>query len=543
MKKVSCLYVEDETAHQARFALAIETAWTRLRPKIPIDISFANSPEEALPKLRSGTFNLLIVDVLFKADKVEKIPRGLHLITRVRQEFGQGIAIVALSADGNYSEDAKIAKADAFLPKRFIDSRDANYERLGAVLLEVLQKGEEPLPLEEIEWALAEGDVRLRWLVEHVGRGTIAGLASKIIGQPLKRINVGFVRSGLSGAAVLRLNCEAEVGERSVPRRDSILLKVSRERALLAKESANAEEIGGLLFQRFVPLVGGSGLHESGGWYGIGLRFLENAKTMADWLADDSASSVVASMRELLSDGGMRDVYRSYRRGKAPIDDLFELITPARAANIVLALEELTQLAVDHGGSDLLKERVVRDFAERKYRPKMRLPTRWRDSFITLCHGDLHARNILADRNKRLYLVDAGSVGELAWPADISRLFVDLFISIWDEGSPSHEWELLPDWVRISKVLLSGKELDNEQIARKNRPVLTALNWIRGNLSEMHPDVFDEQSAFEFSFAVAIEFLRASYRRMDLPSPKRVLGLLAFFVALERSEELLSDLR
>lgn len=272
MRKVSCLYVEDDPAHQARFALAIETAWTRLKPRIPIDISLADSPEEALLKLRSGTFNLLVVDVLFKADKGKQIPRGIHLITRVRQEFGQGIAIIALSADGSYSEEARIAKADGFLPKQFIDSRDTNYERLSAVLSEVLQKGEEPLPLEEIELALLESDVRLRWLVEHVGRATIAGLASKIIGQPLKRIDVGFVRSGLSGAAVLRLNCEAEVGERSVPHRESILLKMSRDKSLLANEAANAGKIGGLLFQRFVPLAGGSGLHESGGWYGIGLH-------------------------------------------------------------------------------------------------------------------------------------------------------------------------------------------------------------------------------------------------------------------------------
>lgn len=153
-------------------------------------------------------------------------------------------------------------------------------------------------------------------------------------------------------------------------------------------------------------------------------------------------------------------------------------------------------------------------------------------SYFSAAHGDLHSRNILVDRNGFFNLVDSGSICELPWPGDIARLSVDLISSCLDAGADSHEWGRLYDWLGFLRLFIEGSEYKGGE-GQVNLGVHSCLEWIRRNLPRMHPEVFSTQSEYEFRLAVAVELLRSSYRSRDLPSPKRVWGVLGFCVALQ----------
>jgi hypothetical protein len=121
-------------------------------------------------------------------------------------------------------------------------------------------------------------------------------------------------------------------------------------------------------------------------------------------------------------------------------------------------------------------------------------------------------------------LIDPASIDLLHWALDIARLSVDLLMSAWDAGDESQEWNSFATWQAVSRQFLEGTA--HLVGGTPNSNVAVALNWLRNNLYKIC-SVDATDCEWEFRLAIAIEFLRASYRYQDLPSPKRVLGLVA----------------
>lgn len=538
MNSLRCLYVDDTPAHQARYARSIEIAWLGQGMSIPIEIVTVASPEEALKRLQESEFSLLIVDVLYKENK-EQLPLGLHLINTVRQDrrWKDNLAIIALSIEGQWYKDAMNNGADEFLPKQFIDNRDARWETLGETLVAVLKKrGHDPVFADSIEVVFDQADIRVIWLIEWIGKKTIGTLSAKLLKASLSRVGVGFVRSGLSGAAVLRLDCSLKVEEGAVPDERKILLKTGRDRKALSDELEKLEKVRSRFPSSiFVPAVSHA-IEDSNGWHGIALEFLDHAKTFRDWVIGPPSipeEKIGSGLSGLLLEGGLADVYGKFSRREPPSVAFRAIVTPSRAAAVLLSLEELLPLVRRYDTWGLFDESLLREYL-RPIGSSSRGGDAHLSSYSSLAHGDLHSGNILVNRSGSLRLVDAGSICELPWPADVARLVVDLIVTCWDFGADSHDWVGLVEWISLIEEFLTGSELSGKY-GEKNSSVCSVLAWIRINLAKLHPEVFGSQAEYEFRLAVAIELIRSSYRRQDLSAPKRVLGLVGFCIAMRSS--------
>lgn len=536
MSTIRCLYVEDKPAHQARYSRSIEIAWKGRGMRVPLEVIPVSSPEEALVRLNESEFQLMVVDILYRERK-EELPLGLQLIAKVRQEekWKHSLAILAISWENQWYTDAIKSGADEFLQKQILD-RDAPGETLGKTLVEILRsKGHDPVASEAAEVTLDNSDLRLVLLVEWVGRRTLLGLATKIVNKDIKSMEAGFVRSGLSGAAVLRLDCDLEVEVGAAPDGRRMLLKLARDQHLLADEltklgKAKARFPSSL----FVPAISSQPV-ESNGWYGIGLEFVDRAHTFHSWVTNfpaDEGGKIESALGGLFLEDGLLDVYQKFSRRESPSIAFRHILTPLRATAVLLSLEELLPLMGTHDKDGIFDEEMLREYLRNGGVASRRRHDAHLSCLFSLAHGDLHSRNILVDRNGVLRLVDGGSICELPWPADIARFVVDLIVYSLDAGADSHNWERLSFWISVIENLVEGRSLG----VSASSGVISSLEWIRGNISRLHPEVFNLQSEYEFRLAVAIELLRSSYRSRDLSGPKRFLGLLGFCLALRSAK-------
>jgi hypothetical protein len=150
-------------------------------------------------------------------------------------------------------------------------------------------------------------------------------------------------------------------------------------------------------------------------------------------------------------------------------------------------------------------------------------------------HGDFHGRNILVDADCVGKLIDPANIEEAHWAADVARLAVDLIVSGWDVGDESHEWTNMTFWTALCQAFVEDRDYPNIPVDSPNSRVYFALKWLRKNLPKIHEKNFGRTGEAEFRLALAVEFLRAACRQQDLPSPKRVLGLVAACIALRAS--------
>jgi hypothetical protein len=94
----------------------------------------------------------------------------------------------------------------------------------------------------------------------------------------------------------------------------------------------------------------------------------------------------------------------------------------------------------------------------------------------------------------------------------------------------------MDEWLRICFGLIQGFSVEYEVCDGQNQSTMAALLWLRREYVKCVPENVGETMEAEFQLALAVEFMRSSYRQ-DIPAPKRVLGLIAACEALRKSEE------
>jgi CheY-like chemotaxis protein len=532
MQALRCLYLEDNEEHAKRFQAWIERAWNKLEKNVPIEITPLVSPDDVATKLQEAKepFHLLIADILIGKTR-DAEPLGLTAIAQAREAF-PNLAIIALTVGGKGLEHKTIeAGADDYISKPYLTGNPTS-PILGDKILSALRKhGQEPMRSDVKTFFADEKDIQLGALIETIGKETILDLIRRLTKHDMSKVTATFIRAGLSGAAVLRVDCEVVVPEGNPPQKQQLLLKMSPSISDLSIEvNKNVSMFPDGIF---VPLLKNTiGPENSGAWYAIAGLFKNNAKTLIDWLNQseikDADVSKVLSI--LFLDDGLHQMYTSvgWRENERPNSLLWQWFSVRRRAQVSSTMKDLALLVKSHDPLNFYEESLITRFIGSAVRINnideqdvpLGVATCW-------SHGDLHGRNILIDMIGRPTLIDRATVDTLHWALDTAKLIVDLIVSGWDQGPVSHEWQSMDEWCNLAKSCIEGTDIPSLAGDHPNSHVRSALFWMRQNLRKIHdPTANHPKREWEFRLALALEFLRSSYR-VDISTPKKVLCLLA----------------
>lgn len=525
-ESILCLFVDDNEEDQKYFPRWIEAAWEKAVPEVTIVVEVEHHPLQAAQRIEK--FDLLVCDLMWKK---EQQPLGLTLIAEARRRK-EVLAIVAVSDFGNEGElDTALAKgADRQVSKRFLRKDGADFVHFGRLLREAVELRVGSLVnVRDFVLRKSEESLAVNAMMEIIGSDNIAAMVRSIAGPDCRSGEVSYVDQGLSGAAVMNVDCRFEP-LRAAPYSRSLLLKVSRNRHQMEAEAGRRENDGVAFPHAVFPRPWGTKPAVSDGWYGLGSEFVAGGRTFLSWVCDPcvDGDQIEEALEALFFKRNLASVWsETVRVNERPVRCLRRLLVGgSRGARILRAAEELKLLCERHLVGELEHLGVdfgeIRNFVERGVIGG-RSEVDEREG-IRCCrsHGDFHSRNLLRGGDGLLWVVDEGSIGQLPWPSDLARLVVDLLVSAVGRGGEEHEWTALESWADVAVGLLDGR-LDD---LPDSNPV-RASRWVVGSLPRIFRSVGSngEFPQWQFRLAVVAEFLRSAYRVGEVGVPKRVLGL------------------
>src|SRR5215216_234735 len=235
---IHCLYLEDEPVSQETYTDLIELAWESQNTGIHLKLDLVESPEKAMHELRANPrkYGLFIVDLLFGPKGQDD--RGLMAI-EVAKQVNPKMAVLAFSITDKLelAEKAKSKGADDFYSKLQLTAKGPSLVTLGATLVRIVSKSQpELLPITPIKPETYQDNLQLAAVIEGIGPDIVSRLVAMVVQGSFKEIKPFFVRSGLSGASVIRVDCSLEVDEQSPYVIQSLLLKVSRDQKQISSE-------------------------------------------------------------------------------------------------------------------------------------------------------------------------------------------------------------------------------------------------------------------------------------------------------------------
>lgn len=544
MRELRCLYFDDDPNEGPRIKGWIEEQWRELNNRVPITVIIADSTDAAKELLKNSKdpFHVFVADIFVGRGKDRK-PLGLSAIHDAHRDYPD-LAIVALSiGNGGYEQRALDQGADEYVSKNYlIEQPEKNW--LAVKMLGALRKHEiEPVQAEDNILTFDENELELASLVEIIGRTNIVNFTLRACRvSSCESIHLTFIRAGLSGASVIGAHCEFNEERDGVktPKVKRVLLKISRDAEVLTSElTKDISKFPHGLFIRFLEADTQTGRpvpFRSGNWFAIASELQNESRTLVEWLQTDGANvSEALNSLFLDSDRGLKRVYAEVGRkdDERPNVALHKTLSLSRKARVRQGMSELGQLATEYGRG-IFEADLINEFISSVAVSGLNEERILRGSSYCFSHGDLHGRNVLVSSTRRAFLIDPANIGNLPWPVDIARLSVDMIVSAWDAGKSSHEWGKMPEWLDISTSFIRDELRGLSGGApQSNINVHSALSWLRANMRDIHT-IDDTNPEWQFRLALAIEFMRASYR-IDLPSPKRVLGLVSACAALRET--------
>jgi CheY-like chemotaxis protein len=344
------LYLDDNPDDLARFPRWVERAWNQLISFVPLKVDPVGSLPEALEKLRTLKYRVFLTDISF-GPRQNAQPLGLDAIVDARI-VDKDLAIVAISiADAKYEQRSREVGADGYVSKQYLLD-NPEHPLLAQRLLEALRAhGHEPLlaPPGVIDQTAIRKDFRLSALVETVGKNNVANFAIRALKQQCSYILPTFVRSGYSGAAVLKIDCTTSEAHPHPSGHKSLLLKMSRDSDLLALEMS--KDMSRFPSELFVPFTTPNGPLASGQWFAIAAPFKHGAETLLDWLSKPQAAADVHTVLDLLfsHQEGLGETYSQIgEHSDLPNVVLWGALSPSRRARVFEALTQFQGLADKH---------------------------------------------------------------------------------------------------------------------------------------------------------------------------------------------------
>jgi DNA-binding NarL/FixJ family response regulator len=528
MSELKCLFLEHDENEIDDLLQHLQDAWVEANPAVPIRIVIKRTPKDGREALLDQSFQLLVADLWFPAGegKDDRLA-GVYFIESARKAYPQ-LAIIALSgAKDEEKAKATIAGADALISKKDVFGSGEAIKKMAAVMVRVLREhGHKALFAPSVLLEFSSSDWRTAAVVESIGRERIVALLAqlmKIQKIRLERVEVHHIGSGWSGAFVIGARCHVlmQLPNQSAPTKGMIpvVLKVARDGAALEDELVATERISEVAPGVIVPFPTRK-VAEDEGWFGIASSQIAAGKTLFEWLPEATGSIIDEVLGRLFVQSALQNIYHNYSDADRADEVILTDLLRSRRYRVRAAYEGMRTIAdrrlVKADRVMLLRVLEERDLA---WLGAPEIPTR-----RCLSHGDLHLRNVLVDPGGTPRLIDSVNARELHWASDLARFAADVIISCWDRDDLEHDWRAFKSWRSVVMALVRNEIFAIRLPAGdRNEAPLRALKWLASNVMVIHEHVGAE---WEFHAALAVEFLRASYRA-DAPSPKRVFGLVA----------------
>ncbi len=366
-------------------------------------------------------------------------------------------------------------------------------------------------------------DIILKVEIRSIGENNLNNIIRKIKFDKKISEDVFIKRmsSGFSGAAVFKLSYGNETS----------ILKVSNDKAVLKDEMDRAKEYFNKFPTRFRIDISPNEEYSANGTSAYLIENVLDGITLFDWLKTNPTKQKIEEFFEDLFLKGdclssryianrTRKEKYSFINSKFSKDDLKYV----RVKTIFKELEPL----LDFEYLSVSTNELLNFIKENKYK-SINYEDIKETNYITICHGDLHSRNIMIQSNEDPFLIDTGGMKEDYYCMDICRLLSNLFIEGLDNGTKKffNIEDILEQFNHSKKMI----ELLPLNLDEKNDSFINAINWITLNSSNIYKGMFDK---WEFQLGLLKEFLQISYRKNSIPPNKRALAIMIAGLCLDR---------
>lgn len=336
-------------------------------------------------------------------------------------------------------------------------------------------------------------------------------------------ITIYKVSQGYSGAAVFKLKFND----------GTYILKLSKDVEKLKTELENSRNLYNEFPSRFLNPIKPSELNTSDNKiFGILMKEVDNSETFFNFLCDKSRSE--DEIKEYLNilfinSYGLKDHYeKNKQKTFKDWQFIFIRIDKLKYSLIENSINELKPLLKNLDLKDL--KNLVINGNYNKIDKDSLLDDKYKKE-LTLCHGDLHAKNILVQGNQPV-IIDTGGINYNYWCMDVCRLIVNLFISGFDiETKEFYDINKIEENVTIASEFIQFKAIPTDN---KNDNFINAINWLIENVSNIYGNSF---SKWEFQLGLMKEFLQVSYRVETVPPNKRAISLLCAYNCMIQANE------
>ncbi|MBI1286130.1 MAG: phosphotransferase [Flavobacteriales bacterium] len=317
-----------------------------------------------------------------------------------------------------------------------------------------------------------------------------------------------------------------------------VLFKLSNDLQELGKEFKNVEDYYEPLRSKTTVKVGkvSPSKLQYKGWSALSFEFASETNSCFNWLqTNPTDTKVKKNLRTIFSDTCLMGLYKVTGESELDCKSTLDLVLLGLSRNkklqVKASIEELHGVLLNYNADyensllplvSIIKENGSFDMLANEHMdPGFK---------AQICHGDLHANNLLIDANDDPILIDAGSIGYGHSTSDVCLLMVDLLIRGIDHGKLAYfDLTAIGEHFKLLEKVIDQKKIDSN--TDSNKGICRAINYLNLNVNNLVEIPFEP---WEFSLNLAVEFAKAACRNTFPPS-KRVVALLAAARAIEEA--------
>lgn len=364
-----------------------------------------------------------------------------------------------------------------------------------------------------LEYEYDDADTIMNIIIKNIGIANLNDIIKRvkkdndvIVSVTLRRMTLGY-----SGAFLFRLLYD----------NTHFIMKISKEKQKIKDEHDKALQ----LYQRFpdhMTININYKEYMNDNVYAYVFKEIDDSTTLYKYLNQNNNKNKIHNyLRQLfLEEKSLKNHYRNNVIDKCEsYNHIFRGLSKEKKYYKVLnAINELNPILEKYE----FDENAIRSFLRNKEYENILIETFGRQEFkkqLTLCHGDLHAKNILI-QDDRIFIIDPGEIRYDYWCTDISRLIVNMFVNGIDYGTYDYyDINKISDNINCAESMMSLQKI-NYMV---NDGFIISINWIIENIKNIYEEKF---TLWEFELCMMKELLQTSYRVDTIPPGKRALALI-----------------
>lgn len=362
-----------------------------------------------------------------------------------------------------------------------------------------------------------EFDITIKYQIDILGEANFNQIINAIKNESKieKDIQLERMPSGYSGAMLFKLILD----------NTEYILKASNKVKELENELEKAKNHYQDFPPRFFNYINPKSFYSADSKVmGILIKYIEGSKTLFDTIckSEDFEGEVKPLLKKIFTDEFCLKGHYSTQKGEeSHWSSIFEKISE-KYSLVDDAIDKLSFI------SPKLKtfRSVIKIFVEIHTFDKIEKHKQYNKKQSVLCHGDLHAKNIIIQGDFP-FLIDTGGIKYDYWCSDICRLIVNLFITgFHNDDRKYYDINSIEEDIEVAKKIIDQENIVEDDI---NDNFIHSINWLISNCEDIYGDLYDR---FEYQLGLMKEFLQVSYRVDTIPHSKRAIALWAAYECL-----------